>query len=169
MPLDVTVGGPTADAYVSITEADAFAASDLGRFAKAWLDAPVETKEAALRRATIEIDAYAGVPGGDAYYYGTQSLTFPRATDVDPLTGAPLVPRNVKRANYLQAAYLILAADQIDDAALRRSKGFSSYANPDGTGGTVASSASQGRLHPSAEALIGSIDAGFVTGTIIPT
>lgn len=167
MALDVTVGGPAADAYVSIAEADAFAASDLGRFAKAWTEATSEQKEAALRRATTEVDAYSGVTDVDAYYYGTQRLAFPRSIDVD-VNGTVVIPVNVKRASYLQAAYLILAADVIDDAALRRAKGFTSYANPDGTGGQIGS-VNQGRLHPSAEALLGTIDSGVVSGRIIAT
>lgn len=168
MPLDTEVGGSAADAYVSIAEADAFAASDLGRFADAWRTATVEKKEAALRRATVEVDAYAAVPAAEAYFYGVQSLAFPRSFDVDPLTGVPLIPGGVKRASYMQAAYLLLAADTIDDAMLRRAKGFSSYANPDGTGGTIGD-ANQGLLHPSAAALMGAIESGVVSARIIPT
>jgi hypothetical protein len=169
MPLDYTVGGSAANSYLSVAEGDGFAASDLGLFAKAWLDATTEEKEAALRRATSEIDAYVGVPDVTAYYPYVQSLSFPRVYDVDPLTGAVYLPDRVKRSTYLQAAYLLAAAPQIDEAALRRSKGFTSYANPDGTGGSVATDAGFGRMHPDALRLLGGFDEGSTIGRIILT
>jgi hypothetical protein len=168
MPLDVTVGGAAANSYASIAEADGFAASDLGRFAEAWTKATTEQKEAALRRAAQEIDAFVGIRPEEAYYFGVQTLVFPRVGDLD-LVGTVIIPTRVKRAQYLQAAYLVAAADQIDDAALRRSKGFSSYVNPDGTGGTLATESSYGRLHPDVEVILGQIDTGAVIGTIVPT
>lgn len=168
MPLDVTVGGSAANSYLSVAEGDEFAASDLGRFAKAWTDATIEQKEAALRRAAQEIDTYVGVRPDEAFYVGVQALVFPRYVDRDTL-GLAVLPARVKRAAYLQAAYLILAADQIDDAALRRSKGFTSYANPDGTGGQLATSDTYGRMHPDAAALLGNFDQGAVSGWIVTT
>lgn len=168
MPLDVTVGGAAANSYLSVAEGDGFAASDLGRFAKAWRDATIEQKEAALRRAANEVDTYVGVRPDEAYYFGVQALVFPRAVDVD-LLGVPTIPVRVKRAAYLQAAYLLGAADQIDDATLRRAKGFTSYANPDGTGGTLSESRNFGKLHPDVEALLGGFDEGAVTGWIRTT
>lgn len=168
MPLDVTVGGSAANSYLSVAEGDEFAASDLGRFAKAWLDATTEAKEAALRRAAQEIDTYVGVRPDEAFYPSVQALVFPRYSDVN-VYGVPLLPVRVKRAAYLQAAYLVAAADQIDDAALRRSKGFTSYANPDGTGGQLATSETFGRMHPDAQALLGSFDEGATIGWIRTT
>jgi hypothetical protein len=167
MPLDVTVGGAAADSYASIADADGFAASDLGRFAKAWNEATVEQKEAALRRATREVDAYVGVTAEQAFFYGVQALAFPRSSDFT-LIGAPMIPSRVKRATYLQAAYLVAVADQIDEAAARRSKGFSSYSNPDGTGGQLASE-TFGRFHPDFIGFLGGFDEGVVVATIIPT
>jgi hypothetical protein len=167
MPLDVTVGGSAADSYVSIAEADGFAASDIGRFAAAWVAAPIETKEAALRRAAREIDAYVGIAPDEAYYYGVQARAFPRLRDIDYVTSLPEIPSRVKFAQYLQAAYLIVAADQIDDAALRRSKGLSNYVNPDGTGGTVSNDATFGRYHPDFIGSLGSFDEGATVGRIV--
>lgn len=166
MPLDVTVGGAAADSYASIAEADEFAASDLGRFATAWSEAPTEKKEAALRRATREIDFYVGVLPEEAYFYGVQALAFPRARDVT-LVGAPFIPLRVKRAAYLQAAYLCAVADQVDEGAARRAKGFTNYANPDGTGGSLAREASFGRYHPDFEVVLGTFESPSVIGTIV--
>ncbi len=167
MPLDVTVGGSAANSYVSIAEADEFAASDIGRFAKAWTDAPAEKKEAALRRAAREIDAYVGIAPDEAFYYGVQALAFPRVRDVDYVTTLPEIPGRVKFGQYLQAAYLCATADQIDEAAARRAKGFSNYVNPDGTGGQLSGDASFGRYHPDFIATLGSFDASAVIGRIV--
>lgn len=169
MPLDVTVGGAAADSYASIAEADGFAASDLGRFAKAWTDAAVEVKEAALRRATREIDVLVGVLPEEAYYYGVQALAFPRAIDVAYIGSTPFIPTRVKRAAYLQAAYLIAVADQIDEGAARRAKGFTNYANPDGTGGSLAREDTFGRYHPDFLASLGSFESPSVIGRIVKT
>ncbi len=169
MPLDVTVGGAAADSYVSIVEADGFAASDLGVFAKAWNEAPIEDKEAALRRAAREIDAYVGISPAEAYAYGVQALSFPRVVDLNPLTGAVLIPSRVKFGQYLQASFLLAAAPQIDEAALRRAKGFSSYVNPDGTGGQLSESVAFGRYHPDFAATLGRFDEGAVVAIIDPT
>ncbi len=160
MPLDTTVGGSAADSYVSLAEADGFGASDIGRFAQAWADAPIEKKEAALRRAAREIDAYVGIAPDEAYYYGVQARAFPRVRDISYSTHLPEIPSRVKFAQYLQAAYLCLASDQIDDAALRRSKGLSNYVNPDGTGGQVAND-------PDFIGSLGSFDEGATVGRIV--
>jgi hypothetical protein len=167
MPLDYTVDGSAADSYVSLAEADGFAASDIGRFAKAYADAPIETKEAALRRAAREIDAYVGISPDEAYYYGVQARAFPRVRDIDYVTSLPEIPTRVKFAQYLQAAYLCAVADQIDEAAARRAKGFSNYVNPDGTGGSLSGDKDFGRFHPDFIGSLGSFDEGATVGRII--
>lgn len=167
MALDATVAGSSASSYLTVGEADGFAVSDLGTNAQKWREAHPETKEAALIRATAEIDEFVGRVARS--YATTQALLFPRWDDLIPGTSTPFLPVRLKRAVYLQAAYLIANADLIDGAASRRSRGLVNFANPDGTSGQVADDGSFGRLSPRAETIMGEFVEGAVIGTIVTT
>jgi hypothetical protein len=164
MALDATVAGSAANSYLTVAEADSLAAEDIGMHAREWVAANVETKEAALIRATDEIDStiVRTIP-----YATDQALLFPRSTDQDG--SAPYLPARLKRATYLQASYLVKNADLLDQAAMRRARGLVNFSNPDGTGGQIADSATFGRLHPRVEVMLDEFTAGSVVATIIPT
>lgn len=165
MALVATVAGATSNSYLTVADADALAVADLGRFAAGWLKATIEDRERALMRATAEIDAFVGYAPP---FTSGQALAFPRPVDVDD-AGSPVLPSRLKRACYLQAAFLVENADTLDDAATRRARGLSSYSNPDGTGGQIADPASYGRLHPAAEAIVQGIGSEAVIGWIETT
>ena len=76
MTLDATPAGEDADSYLTLADADALAGADLGPEATTWITADVGLKEAALRRAAREIDAY--VATGWPPFDGDQALVFPR-------------------------------------------------------------------------------------------
>lgn len=155
MAIDATVAGASANSYLTVAEADALAASDLGPQAERWVAAAttVDLKERALRRATREIDAFlADHPV--ARYSLTQTLRFPRSTDITGDPATPFLPRTLKDATYEQAAYLVSNAKLLDEAASRRAHGLFSYSNPDGTGGSVSVNPAFGRLSPDVEALL---------------
>lgn len=135
MALDTTVAGANANAYISVAEADAFAATRLGRFAERWAVTSTSDKEAAIIQATVDVDAHvrSTVP-----YSVTQRLAFPRDRDyTGAAPGAPYIDRLVKEATYEQAAFLASMADRLDDAAARRAHGFYSYSDDD-VSGTLA-------------------------------
>jgi hypothetical protein len=161
MVLDTTIAGSAADSYLSVAEADARATADLGRHAREWLAATRDQKEAALRRATRDLDTFVGVVA--APYVSTQSLLFPRSVDV---LGAAFVPEPVAQACYEQAAFLLRNADLIDDAASRRAQGLSSFANPDGTGGSLDTNYT-GDIAPRARKLLGYVLDGAIVATIV--
>lgn len=167
MAVDATIGGTTANSYLTVAAADAVAATVLGRFAEAWRAATIPDKEAALIRATQEIDLEIGRTTYGPRITG-QALLFPRWEDIDD-AGAPIIPGRIVRAVYQQAAYLLVNATQIDEAASRRSKGFSSYVNPDGTGGTLANRSDYGRLHPDVAKLLGEFQQGATVAWIRTT
>lgn len=164
MVLDATVAGSSANSYLSVAAADAFADADIGRLKDAWAAATVETKEAALIRATDEIDAQIvrTIP-----YASEQALLFPRLTD--QANSAPYLPTRLQKATYLQAIFLVENAKLLDDAAARRARGLVNFSNPDGTSGQVATSPGFGTLHPRVEAMLDEFTAGAVVATIIPT
>lgn len=91
--MDATVGGSLADSYLSLAAARALAEQDLGPAASRWLEATVPDlkREAALRRATREIDAYLRDSG--VRLSTTQALLYPRA--VDTLTSLTIVSSSV--------------------------------------------------------------------------
>ena len=167
MAVIVTVGGDDANSYLDVADGDAFAASEIGQLASAWRKATVEDKEAALIRATSEIDEHVG--SGVALYSITQALRFPRLEDVDPVTGDVILPLRVRKATFLQAAYLLANVKELDDAASRRARGLVNFANPDGTGGQLADSAEFGRMHPRVERLLDDTVGGVVVGWIETT
>jgi hypothetical protein len=117
MAFDATVGGADATSYITVEQGDDFATVDIGPERDAWGKADDTTKEVALQRATVELEAYivpGGVPGTT-----TQALMFPRAVDVDA-DGDAIVPMNVRRATYHQAAYVLANHRAIDAANVRR-------------------------------------------------
>ncbi len=165
MPLDATVGTASANSYLSVAAADLLAQSDLGRAPKDWLAATDDEKEAALTRATEEIDAHLSRV---AYAYApTQALLFPRAEDV--VSSAAVIPLRIQRATYRQAVYLIRNASLIDDAASRRARGMLNFSNPDGTGGQVSTDGSFGRLDPTVERTLVQYEGGTVAAVIETT
>ena len=166
MAVITTVAGTTSNSYLDVAAADDFAASELGQLAKKWRTATIEDKEAALIRATSEIDEYVG--SGVALYAYDQALRFPRAIDLDA-AGVAIIPARVRRSTFLQAAFLLANVDELDAAAARRARGLVNFANPDGTGGQLADSPDMGRLHPRVTALLGDTVGGAVVGWIDTT
>lgn len=157
MVLDATVAGASADSYITVAEADAFAAVRLGRFAEKWRAAATtaDNKEDALKQATSDVDAFVRL---GSRYSDLQALAFPRSTDY---TGTPpaetaLIPRRVREATYEQAAFLLTVAPLQDDFAERRARGLFSF-NEDNVSGSLASSPEFGRMAPRAEQLLRSV------------
>jgi hypothetical protein len=153
MTLDATVGGATANSYLTLAAADAMADEDFGRQADAWKAAAVSSKEAVLKRATREISSFLADIGG-ARYSSTQALLFPRAVDVAGNPALPYLPITLLQATYQQATYVLENAKLLDDANSRRARGLFSYSNPDGTGGSIALDPAFGRLSPDVEAYL---------------
>jgi len=85
MILDATPAGLSANSYLTVGAADSLAGADLGSAAAAWLAAVTAQKEAALVRATREVNAYLR-SSGIARYAAAQSLLYPRAVDTAPGT-----------------------------------------------------------------------------------
>ena len=155
MALDATVAGASANSYLTVAEADALAQADLGPQADRWLHASTTTaaKEKALQRATRELDAYVERLGVGRYSTD-QSLLFPRSIDVSGDPEVPFLPTTIRQAAYEQAAFVLSNALALDEAASRRAKGWFSYSNPDGTGGSLAADPLFGRLAPSVQGLL---------------
>lgn len=167
MTLDATVAGEDANSYLTVADADALAAADLGRNAALWLDDDTTdaVKEAALQRATREIDGNFPATGRWVRYDADQALLFPRPQDA---SGAPLTPyihANLRLATYKQAAYLVANADLIDDAGARRARGLFSFSDSEG-GGSVAIDPTFGLLAPEAQAYLSALRAGG-RGTLV--
>lgn len=134
--IDATVAGVSANAYITLAEADVYAEGDLGKDAEAWLAAEDDDKSRAIIRATDDIRAYQTAVG--APYSVSQALLYPRAIDVVVVVLTPFVHANVKRATYEQAKYVLQNADIIDDAAKRRARGLISFSDDDGSGTMLA-------------------------------
>lgn len=167
MALVADVAGATSNSYLSVADADAIAQAEaLGSNVKRWREATLDTKEAALIRATSEIDDFVGF--SNPYDPTTpQRLLFPRAGDVDPVTSAAIIPRSLQRATFLQAAYLLANADEIDESMARRARGLTNFSNPDGTGGSLSDTETYGVMHPAAKAALGSLTSTTVVGWIV--
>lgn len=127
MTLVATAGSSTADSYLTLAAAEAIAAGDIGPEVDAWTKADEPMREAALRRATREIDGY--VATGWAPYDPDQALTFPRETmDVDD-AGTPFIPQRIKQACYQQAIYILKNKDAL--AAMNAHRASAGSVDPD--------------------------------------
>lgn len=126
MPLDTTPGGALSDSYLAVADADALAGRDLGPEAAKWLAATGDQKEAALRRATRDLDAYLRT-GWRRFMLG-QALLFPRSIDING-AGA-FIPLNLRLATYEQATYVLANAATMDRAATRKARQVQSASEP---------------------------------------
>lgn len=149
MALDATVAGESANSYLTVAEADALADSELGHNARRWILSDLGDKERALIRASWQVDAY--VPRF-ARYNGYQALAFPRDVDLDEAE-MPVIEARVRRATFLQAAYLLANADKLDEASTRRARGMISFSESDVSGAPSLDPAF-GRMDPEAEILL---------------
>lgn len=130
MALTTTPGGALSDSYLTVADADALAGADIGTEAVKWLAATAPQKEAALRRATRDLDTY--LRTGWRRYSSTQALLFPRVIDVrtvaDELTA--FIPHNLELATYEQATYVLANAEVLDRAATRKARQLASVSEP---------------------------------------
>lgn len=157
MALDATVGGATANSYLSVADADAAADVDLGRYSEKWVAAPLDRKERALMRATREISRHLGP---QSRYSTTQALPFPRSIDytgVEPAV-TPFLPADLVRATFEQAIFLNANAEVLDDAATRRAQGTFSQSDDSGSY-SLAVDPQLGRMAPEALAALASLRA----------
>lgn len=139
MALDATVGGPNANSYLTVAEADAYFATRL--FSSLWTAAVTATKEAALIQATRMLDAKVTQPwtaaqlpdgftirrvstlGADQQSFvvwngspatAEQALLWPRSGMVDKLGNElpdDVIPQGVKDA-VCELALLALGGDR---------------------------------------------------------
>lgn len=75
MSIDATVGGPSANSYISVSDANDYFDARVGT-PTTWTNATTAAKEAALKHATRAIDTFTFA--GIKYYQDTQALAFPR-------------------------------------------------------------------------------------------
>lgn len=142
MTLVATPAASDADSYLTLAAAEALAAGDMGPEVDAWTKADQPTREAALRRATREVDGY--VATGWPPYDDDQALLFPREdVDVDA-AGDPFIPRKIELATYQQALYLIKNKDSLAAMNAHRARGGdvdpdSSYGVDPGNGPSIIS------------------------------
>ena len=146
MALDATIGGASANSYLTAAAADAFAADDLGRFAEAWKVAPLDVKERALVRASREISVRYGPT---IRFAATQALSFPRSIDFTGTVPVAFLHGDLVRAAYEQAIYLVTVADTLDNAAARRAQGTFTASDDNGSY-SLASDPQLGRIAPEA-------------------
>lgn len=150
--LDATVGGASANSYLTVAEADAAAGDDLGSFAEKWLKTPLDQKERALIRASREISLRYG---STVRYDPAQALAFPRS--IDYTTGpTPFLHADLKRATYEQAIYLATVASTLDAAAARRAQGTFTASDDNGSY-SLASDPQLGRIAPEALAALNAL------------
>ncbi|MEL6101311.1 MAG: DnaT-like ssDNA-binding protein [Pseudomonadota bacterium] len=128
MALDVTPGGAASDAYVSLTDADAYHSA---HGSAGWTGTDTE-KEQAIRRATLWVDGhyqmrFAGAPTNGR----SQALQWPRSgvTDIDGLTVSETeIPREIVAATAEAALREIVVPDSLtpdfvkSSADIRREK-----------------------------------------------
>lgn len=154
MPLDATVGGASANSYLTIAEADALNANRLNygdrSQAALWAAAVTDTKDDALISATDDIDAYVRT---GAIWDADQRLRFPRAIDVDA-AAVPFVPWKVKHAVFEQALYLLANQELLEQAQKRRARQMFSFSEGD-VSGSIALDSQVGLLSAEAERLLG--------------
>lgn len=129
--LDATVGGASANSYLTLAAANALAADDLGPEAERWRDPTVEDDrlEVALKRATRELD---DLLRPSSRYATTQWLRFPQATDLDA-DGNPVIPLAIQHATYYQAAFVLSNASVLDRANSRHARDAQSVSEPNAT------------------------------------
>lgn len=163
--VNATPADPDANSYLTIADADAFAGADLGRAATKWEAADDATKAKALQRATVDIDEH--LKRTESQYASDQALLFPRSSDRDA-DGQPIIPRQIRRACYEQAVYVLSNADSIDDAAMRRARGLVNFGDG-GVSGQLSTDPTFGIMAPRAVKALEDVDAGAVVGEIIPT
>lgn len=130
MAIVATPASETADSYLTVAAADALAGADLGPERDAWQKAEAATKEAALRRATREVDGY--VATGWDPFDDDQALLFPREIDTDA-AGDAIIPRKVQLACYQQAIYLVKNKDAL--AAMNAHRATAGQVDPDASYG----------------------------------
>lgn len=118
MAIDPTPGGPAANSYVSLAEADAYFATRLN--ADAWAQAGQASpprQEAALITATQRLDQE---PFRGRRTYRDQALSWPRA-GVRGADGLPMppdeIPGDIKRAQ-MELALAMLTEDLLADTGL---------------------------------------------------
>lgn len=126
--IDATVAGATANSYLAVADADALAADDFGPERGWWLDAGLEQKELALKRATAELDD--ALRSGWTRYDSAQALIFPRSIDYSGAPAVAFIPARIRRAAYLQAAFLVGNATVLAAADRRRARGLASASEP---------------------------------------
>ena len=151
--IDATVAGASANSYLTVGEADALAAADLGRFADRWrAETPVDRKERALIRASREISARFGPT---VRFSSSQALAFPRALDYvgTPPAHTPVLHASLLRACYEQAIYLNAMAEVLDDAAARRAQGNFTQTDDNGSW-SISVDPQTGRIAPEALAAL---------------
>jgi hypothetical protein len=150
MALDASVAGANANSYLTVAEADAMAADDLGSFADKWRSTPLDVKERALIRASREISVRYGPT---SRFLSDQGLAFPRSVDWAGTPKVAFLPSDLKRASYEQAIYLTTVAEVLDKAASRRAQGTFSAADDNGSY-SLAADPQLGRIAPEALAAL---------------
>jgi len=119
MPLDVTIGGETAESYVDVDYADAYFSKRL--YSDAWIE--TAPKENALVTATQLLDRYMEWNGYK--HSGSQSLKWPRSGVIDErgfFYATNIIPELVKKGT-CEFALLLIEEDRAAEDDL---KGFSS-------------------------------------------
>jgi hypothetical protein len=120
MPIDPTPGGPAADAYLSVEDADAYFGARLNT--SAWDAADVTTKETALKAATarLEQESYVGYRASSS-----QRLAWPRSGVCNDrqLVDSSIVPPRVTNAA-CEMALTLLNAGSTDLYAPTGLEGF---------------------------------------------
>lgn len=160
--LDATVAGAAANSYVTVAEGDGFAAATLGAEARAWEAATVEEKEQALTSATTSVDTFQRSRSGYAVpYVSDQALLFPRDIDLS-VALAPLILGTVKRATFVQAAWLLKNHELLAQAASHVAAGVFSQSDDDGSW-TAAADPTRGLYAPEMTVLLNSIAASSRT------
>lgn len=120
MTLVANPSDPVSNSYLDVSNASALAAEDLGPEAESWLKSSEEVQEAALLRATREVDAFVAT-GWEPYHGIEQLLVFPRSIDRG-IDLSPLYPRKVILATYQQALYLLKNKDALASMNAHRAR-----------------------------------------------
>lgn len=116
MSLDVTIGGASAEAYISATDASTYH-SDRGN--TAWASASTAEQEAALRRGAEYLDAVYLLRWKGAKATSGQAMQWPRIDVVDSSDysiSSSILPVPLKRAN-AELALRALSEDLFPDLA----------------------------------------------------